>query len=401
MNNSYHQDDFDPPLKIFIAAGEVSGDRQASYLARTILKQQPDVYLFGSGGEKMKEAGVDIRVQTSHLGCVGFQESLSFIRPLRAIMEQLRTLLLAERPDLAILVDNEGFNGLLAKFLYKEEIPFIYYFPPQVWLWGEWRAHTIAKRAHAIIPAFPQETSIYRSEGGNVEWFGHPLLDIVKPEDEYETILRASGIDPSRPILTIMPGSRFQEVKELTQSMLHAAQLIQQRYNEMQIVIPLAAPHLYSALENQLRSTNMLDRTTIVTNNVYTILSRSKLVLVSSGTATLETALLGIPMVVGYRVKPLTFFLGKRLIKTRFIAMPNILLNEKVVPELLQENANAQRFAEEALAILDNPGRASMMSKRLQQIRPILGQEGALNKAASFILHEARVVNQFSLLTSS
>src|SRR5436309_3103863 len=128
--------------KIFIAAGEVSGDRQAAYLAKAIVRENGAVHIYGAGGEKMREAGVDIRVQTSHLGCVGLQESLSHIRPLREILEQLRVLLRTERPDLAVLVDNEGFNGLLSKFLHKEGIPFIYYFPPQVWFWGEWRARS-------------------------------------------------------------------------------------------------------------------------------------------------------------------------------------------------------------------------------------------------------------------
>jgi lipid-A-disaccharide synthase len=136
-------------LRIFMAAGEVSGDRQAAHLARALLRQNPNVTLYGSGGDRMREAGVDIRVHTSRYGSVGFQESLRFIRPLRRVMGELRSLLRLEPPDIAVLVDNEGFNGLLARFLHKEGIPFIYYFPPQVWIWGMYDAYKNAERLNA------------------------------------------------------------------------------------------------------------------------------------------------------------------------------------------------------------------------------------------------------------
>ncbi|MBI1807837.1 MAG: hypothetical protein HYR76_12385, partial [Ignavibacteria bacterium] len=275
-------------LKIFFAAGEVSGDRQAAYLAHAILSQNPNVELFGSGGEKMREAGIDIRIQTSHLGSVGFQESIQYLRPLRAILSQLRAMLRAESPDLAVLVDNEGFNGLLAKFLYNVGIPFIYYFPPKVWLWGEWRAKAIAKRATAVIPAFPAEQEIYRREGARVHWFGHPLLDIVKTEGNPDTVLSHEGLDPNRPLLAIMPGSRFQELQELTAAMLGAARIIKEQIPRVQIILPLAAPHLLPALEVEIARAGMTDRVTIINKHVYTCLSRCQVVLLSSGTATVE-----------------------------------------------------------------------------------------------------------------
>ncbi len=375
-------------LKIFIAAGEVSGDRQAAHLAKAILRQDPTVMLFGSGGEKMREAGIDIRLQTSHLGTVGFQEYFKYIRPLRAIMEKIRSLLRSERPDIAVLVDNEGFNGLLAKFLYKEGIPFIYYFPPQVWFWGEWRARGISKKARALITAFPQEATIYSREGGNVYWYGHPLIDIVKVEEDYSLIAQQAGINPAQKTIGLLPGSRFQEIQQLLPPMLEAARLIRER-QDFQILLPVAARHLLPEIRSELVRTRMDKQVTVISEHVYTLLSRCELVIISSGTATLEAALLGVPMVVAYRVKPFTYFLGRRLLRARYITMPNILLDREAVPELLQENVTGERLAFEALVILDDRERAKKIRKDLASVREILGEPGVLQRAARLVLEEA------------
>ncbi len=395
MAESLLPDPFHQPMKIFIAAGEVSGDRQAGHLAEALLRHDPSLSLFGSGGERMRQAGVDIRITTSHFGSVGFQESLRYFRPLRAILAELRVLLLDERPDLAVLVDNEGFNGILAKFLYREGIPFTYYFPPQVWFWGEWRARSIARRATLIIPAFEPELAIYRREGANVRWFGHPLLDIVQVRENPEEVFSALGLDPRRETVAVMPGSRIQELEELTPPMLGAARTIRERHPGTQIVVPLAAPHLRELLEAQVRRAGMEGDVTIVTRHVYECLSRCRAVILSSGTATLELALLNVPMVVCYRVTPLTYLIGRQLLKSRYIAMPNILLNEQVVPEILQEQVTAENLSRETLALLEEPERVAAMRASLARVRPLLGEEGVLRRVAGAVYqaaHEARAV---------
>ncbi|MBI4548318.1 MAG: lipid-A-disaccharide synthase [Ignavibacteriae bacterium] len=391
-------DCIEQPLKIFIAAGEVSGDRQAAYLAQAILLKNPNVVLFGSGGEKMQEAGVDVRIRTSHLGCVGFQESFRYIKPLREILGDLRLILRDERPDIAVLVDNEGFNGLLANFMHSLEIPFIYYFPPQVWLWGEWRARTIARKARMIISAFPEEAEIYRKAGGHAVWFGHPLLDIVKASNNHSSVLGEVGLDPSLPMMAVMVGSRFQELEQLAPPMLTAARMIKERHPQIQILLPLAAPHFLHEVEREIARAELTHQINIITNHVYACLSRCEVVLLSSGTATLEAALLGVPMVVCYRVKPLTFFLGKHLVKARFIAMPNILLNERVVPEFLQDEVTAERLADETLAILESPTRVRLIRQNLQRIRPLLGSEGVLERTAALILQQAQEAHNPELI---
>ncbi len=384
LPGSLHQ-----PIKIFLAAGEVSGDRQAAYLAEALWKHDPSLHLFGSGGERMRQAGVDLRLTTSHFGSVGFQESLRYLRPLRSVLSELRVMLLDERPDMAVLVDNEGFNGILARFLHKHDIPFAYYFPPQVWFWGEWRARAIARRAQLIIPAFEPELTIYRREGGNVEWFGHPLLDIVRHRIRPEIAFARRHLDPSRPTIALMPGSRFQELEQLTLPMLKAARIIRRDHPNLQIIMPVAAAHLRAMIDSRLRAAGMESEVTVVSEDVYECLSLCGCVLLSSGTATLEVALLGVPMVACYRVTPLTFFLGRQLVKSRFIAMPNILLNEPIVPELLQEEVTAERLAKEALAILGNPALADTMRRNLRRIRPHLGSEGVLRRVADAVYRAA------------
>jgi lipid-A-disaccharide synthase len=383
MNNSLR------PPRILFAAGEVSGDRQAAYLARTILSKEPRARLYGTGGEMMRQSGVDIIVQTSQYGCVGVQESLRFVRPLRRVMQQLRRLIRQDPPDLAVLVDNEGFNTVLSKFLHSEGIPFIYYFPPQVWLWGEWRARSIAERARAIIPAFEQEAEIYRKEGGEVFWVGHPLLDIVKPRRTSKEAFALAGLNPNARSIALMPGSRLQEVEQLLSPMLQAAKSIKTLYPDVQFLLPPAAPHLVPAITERIAHAGMTSDVHLIASDVYAFLSRCELAILSSGTATLEAALLGVPMVVAYRVSAITYLLARRLLKCRFITMPNILLNDLVVPELIQQHVTPEAVAHEACSILNDDARSKEIKERLLHVKDKLGKKGALNAVAEFVLQQA------------
>jgi lipid-A-disaccharide synthase len=307
-------------------------------------------------------------------------------------MDDLSALVRSEKPDLAVLVDSEHFNGHVAAFLNQQRIPFVYYFPPQVWLWGRWRARAVAKRSRLIIPAFLAEVDIYRSKGGRVQWCGHPLLDLVKPEENHREILLKLGMNPSLPIMAIMPGSRVQELEELAPAMLAAASRIKQRHPQLQLILPVAAPHLRPRLQKEIAVAQLTaDIKIIEQQHVYTCLSRCEVVMLSSGTATLEVALLGVPMVVAYRVKPLTYFVARRVVSTRFIAMPNILLDEPVVPELIQKDLSVERLVTETLDILENTDRRNWMRNHLQRIPPLLGTQGAIGRAASLVLDEAAV----------
>lgn len=376
--------------KILFAAGEVSGDRQASHLARAILKQAPGARLFGAGGPCMGGAGVDVSIDVCHMGCVGLQESARFARPLYRALGEIKRLVDAEKPDAAVLVDNEGFNLMLARALNRRGIPVIFYFAPQVWLWGKWRARAVAKLARLIIAAFPDEAEVYSHHGGRVAWFGHPLIDLVGSPENGTGATAPPDPEPGRRTIALMPGSRLQEIERLARPMIDAARIVLAQHPGLQIILPVAASHLRPKLQAAIAGARMETAIRLVEDDVYGHLSRCSVVLMSSGTATLEAALLGVPMVVAYRVSPVTYWLGRCLTHVRHIAMPNILLHERVVPELLQGEVRPERLAQEVLALLENTGRADATRSSLGRVRPLLGGTGAIAKAAGAVLQEVR-----------
>lgn len=377
---------FPRAARILFAAGEVSGDHHASHLARAILRLAPDARLFGAGGPLMRRAGIDVHIPTSHLGCVGLQESARFAGPLYRALWRIKDLIDEERPHAAVLVDNEGFNLMLARALNRRGIPVIFYFPPQVWLWGRWRARAVARLARLIIAAFPDEAEVYRRHGGRVALLGHPLVDLVSPNGDG----RPSPETPDSRMIALMPGSRIQEVERLAGPMLEAAKIVLASHPNTEIILPVAAPHLLGRLKTAIAKSHMESRVRVIERDSYTQLARCSVVLMSSGTATLEAALLGVPMVVAYRVSPVTYWLGRCMTHVRHIAMPNILLRETVVPELLQGDVRPARLAEEVLRLLEDPERADAARCNLDRVRPLLGQPGAIKRAAAAILEEVR-----------
>jgi lipid-A-disaccharide synthase len=375
--------------KIMLVAGEVSGDRQVALLSRSLKDMDHSLRLFGAGGEKMREAGVDVRVQTSHLGVVGVSEAFRYIRPLREAFHILRETVLAEHPDAVVLVDNEGFNTAFARFVKQEGIPVIFYFPPQVWLWGRWRARGIARLADLILATFPYEVPVYERVGARVKWIGHPLLDIVKPAVDPEPALRCEGLDPDRPAMALLPGSRFHELRQHLPVMLAAAGQILERHPGMQFILPLAADLWREMIETELRQHSLNGQVTLVTHEEYTLLSCCRAAMVKAGTGTLELALLGIPMVVVYKMNRLSYNMGRWLLKTPYIAMPNILLDEPFVPELRQGQVRPDALAATALKLLEDEEYADDLRRGYRKMREALGSEGSVARAARLILDTA------------
>ncbi len=360
---------FPEQKRIFFAAGEISGDMQAAHLAAEMSRQNPNVRLYGCGGERMQRAGVDVQIETAQLGYVGFHEPARFRRPLREVRRDLKNLLRAERPDLAVLVDGDRFNDFLIDHLHEEGIPFVQYFAPLVMFWGGWRTRQLARRATLVIPAFPSELEIFRRAGAETEWFGHPLCETVHAGSDPSRALRIAGLDPERPVVALMPGSRWHEIASFLPTVLAAADKLRRRHPTLQFVLPVAAPHLRKPIAQQLKAVGWEGAVKLISNDIYACLSKCELVLLASGTATLEVALLGVPMVVFYRVPLLTYLAARILLSTKFIATPNIVLGRSVVPELIQGDFTSDRLAEEALAILDDEGRRQTMRSDLAEVR--------------------------------
>ena len=377
-------------MKILLMAGEVSGDYQASFLARALLERDPSLKISGTGGAHMKRAGVRLLHETVHLSSVGFLEPLRHLLPLRGVYRDVTRVVREERPDLAVLVDNQGFNLAVAKVLRSLAVPVVFYFPPQIWVGPFLFARFVARNSSLVISAFPLEAEIYREKyGANAVSFGHPLLDIAKPSDEPDAVLRAIGLDPAKPIVGLMPGSRPQEVRILARPMLEAAKALRVRHPSMQFVLPVAAGHLRALIEAEVRAAGLDESLRLIDGNAYTPLSRCEVVLACSGTATLELSLLGVPSVVAYRLDPVSHWVARKLSITPYVAITNVLLKDMVVPEIIQYRIDSGHFAARALEILEQPRHARLLRERLSELPAHLGSGGAVGRAADRILEEA------------
>lgn len=378
-------------MKILLMAGEVSGDYQASFLAEELRAAAPDAGIFGTGGSHMRRAGVEIVHETAHMSSVGFLEPIRHVLPLHGIYRDMLSLVRRQKPDVAVLVDNQGFNLAVAKVLRRIGVPVIFYFPPQIWVGPSLFARTVGEVSRLVISAFPLEAQIYRERyGANAVSYGHPLLDIVKPEQDPDAALREAGLDPLRPVIGLMPGSRTQEVKELGRAMVEAAAIIAARRPGTQFVLPVAADHVRGRIQSTIREHGRGADIRLIDRDVYACLSRCELVMVCSGTATLELSLLGVPMVPAYRLDPVSHWVARKLSITPFVAMPNVLLGEMAVAEIIQYKITGENFAERALDLLERPGYAAEVRAKLARIPDYLGDRGAVRRAAARILDELR-----------
>lgn len=372
-------------LKIMLVAGEVSGDLQGSLLAKSLKVLNPKIKLFGMGGPRMKEAGVDIRFDVLPYASIGIWENAkNYFFTMRRIFHKMKKVVAEERPSCIVLIDYQGFNLALARFAKKIGIPLVYYIPPQYWAWRISQAKNVAKLIDKIIAIMPEEEEAYRKAGANVVFAGNPLMDIVKVPYKREDVCKMLILDPNAPVVGLFPGSRFSEVRRLLPVMLSSAEILKSQIPELQFVLPVAAPHLKNEIEISVKKSNLPVK--IIDGRSYEVMSVSKLAIICSGLATLEAAILGTPMVVVYRVSFLTGLIAKILLKIPRVSPPNILARKEVVPELLQEKANPENIARTVYSILQNPEKIKEIKEGLVQAVSRLGPSGAPDRAAEIIL---------------
>lgn len=382
-------------MKILMMAGEVSGDYQASFLARALWKRRSDIEIFGTGGRHMRAAGVELIHETSHLSSVGLFEPIRHLVPLRGIYRSVGRVLRERRPDLAVLVDNQGFNLAVAKVLRRHRIETIFYFPPQIWVAAPLFARSVARLSRLVISAFPREAEIYRSRyGANAVSYGHPLLDIVVPSLAPQDAIRRAGLDPARPVIGLMPGSRDQEVRELGPAMADAYALIRKANPGVQCVIPVAADHVRPQLEEIAKRVDHDGDVALVDSGAYSCLRACEFVLTCSGTATLELSLLGVPMVVAYPLDLFSQWVARRLAMTDYAAMPNILLGEAAVPEVVRPRITGEQLAERAFGLLRDPNNLKSIRTKLSRVPSHLGGHGAVSRSADRVLEEAAALRR-------
>ena len=371
---------------ICLVTAEVSGDQLAARLANALWQLAPEVRLVGAGGAAMRQAGIDLAVETTDLSFVGAFAPLPYLRQMLLRYRRIQELLRSSCPDLVVLIDSEFLNRHLARWLRRRGVPVVFFFPPSVWLWGRWRLRAVAPLARRVISAFREEAEIYASAGVDTVWVGHPLLDAVEPGEDAALALRGVGLDPARPLVVLMPGSRRQEITHLSPALLGAARLLQERDPALQFALPVASEALRADIERRVRASGVRD-IALYEPRSYAVLSRARVVLQCSGTATLEVALLGIPAVIAYRCIPLEYFVGRYLvIEARFIGMVNILLGEMVQPEFFQRDVDAEHLAAEAWSLLTDERRRQSIVQRLAKLPDVLGARGAFDRAARAVL---------------
>ena len=370
-----------PPISLLLSAGEASGDMYAARLAAA-LKQRAAMEIFGMGGPQMRAAGVDIVTDYSEVSVVGITEILSHLPSLVRAMRHLVAEAERRKPAFAILTDFPGFHLRLARKLKRRGIKNIYYICPQFWAWRPWRVRVVRRRFAQALCIFPFEEKFYGDAGVPVKFIGHPLVGAVHASLDRQTFCREQDLDPQKKLVTILPGSRVAELRQHLPVLRDACQRI---YRETPAQFALAAaPGANIASLREGWSPELPLK--IVLGQTYNALAAADAAIVSSGTATIEAALLDVPMVVVYRVTPLTALLAEPLVRTPFFSMVNLIAGKRAVPELIQKDFTPERVAAETVALLRDPFARESLRRALAEVRQRLGPPGAVDRAADAIL---------------
>jgi lipid-A-disaccharide synthase len=384
-------------VKLLISAGEASSDWYGAQLIAALRRREPSLHCLGVGGEQMRAAGCDIVVDAKHLAVFGITEILSHLPKIYAEYGKLIRAAEAARPDLAIVIDSPAFNFRVARELHRRGVPVIYFVAPQLWAWREYRVKRVQRWIRKVLCIFPFEADFYRKHGIEVEYVGHPLADLPLPSISREQFARENGLDEAATWIALLPGSREKEVNQHLPTLVESAAGLTGD-NRYQFLIPVAPSldngFVREALEAATLGSGHPDTMLTdfkLTNDARTTLLHSRAAVVTSGTATVEAALMRVPFVAVYRLSPLTFWAARKLVKVPYAAMPNLIAHEQVVPELLQDNFTPENVSSHVREILpEGPARAKMLaglekvSRALQN--PDAHRQPAIEKAASAVL---------------
>jgi lipid-A-disaccharide synthase len=373
-------------LRLLLSCGEPSGDLYAGALTRELRELVPDIAVAGLGGPHFEAAGGHLLADYRGLAVTGLTEALAKIPKSISTLGLLTRAARAERPDALVVIDFPDFNFPLARRVKSLGVPIVYYISPQIWAWREGRLKTIRGLADRVLVIFPFEEEIYRKAGVPVQFVGHPLVDLSAAHQPPGELLNQLGFDASAPLVAILPGSRPNEVRRILPVLADAAELIRARVPGTQFAIA-RAPNLDDEL---FRQTRQLPLCAIVEGQTDAILAAADVALVASGTATVQTALHDTPMVVVYRLSPLTYRLGRPLVKLNTFGMVNLIAGERIVPELIQDGLTPKAVAAEAVSMLTDRARAETIRAGLARVRARLGGPGASRRAAEAILNVAR-----------
>jgi lipid-A-disaccharide synthase len=330
--------------RIFLSAGEPSGDLHGARVAEALRRRWPEAELFGLGGDRMAAAGVELLAHVDQLAVMGFVEVVRHLPYFVDLMNTVKRTIADRNPHLVLPIDYPGFNLRLARHARQQGIPVLYYIAPQVWAWHRSRMKQLARNADRLAVILPFETELFRAAGANASFVGHPLLDQPEPIPSREDFLRGLGVDPARPVLALFPGSRAQEVERQLDMFVGAADAVRARLTDLQPILAESA-----AVPQGAYARAPFPRT----RDGWALLHHARAALVKSGTSTLQAALSGTPLVVTYRVHPLTFFMARHLVRVPHVGLVNLVAGERIAPELLQNDATPARLAGALLPLLD------------------------------------------------
>lgn len=369
--------------RVLIVAGEASGDLQASHLVKALKSIDPHIEIFGIGGKRMKQAGVEIIYDIVELAVVGFVEVLKHLGTFKKILEKLLVLLETKRPDAIILVDYPGFNLRFAKYVKEKNIPVLYYISPQIWAWGEKRIKEIKKYVDKMIIIFGFEEKLYSQAGVKVSFVGHPFLDIVKPLWKKEETIKHLHLKHPSTKIALLPGSRAKEVERHLPIMLKACQIIKTKLPDAEFILS-RRKELDKSIYNKIITQSKIKPHSLE-NKPYEIMEISDLVIVSSGSATLETAIMEKPMIIIYKTSLITWLLARNMIKIPNIGLVNVVAGKRIVPELIQFEANVANIVRNSLEILSSKKTQEDIKGELRKVKEKLGEKGAAERAAHII----------------
>jgi lipid-A-disaccharide synthase len=369
-----------------ISCGEPSGDLYAGALATELLRLDAATTIVGLGGRRLRDAGASLTADFSGLSVTGLLEVARLLprtyATYRTLLREART----HRPDVFVAIDFPDFNFILARAIRKLGVPIVYYISPQLWAWRSGRMKTMRGIANRVLVIFPFEEAIYRDAGIPVQWVGHPLLDVMPEPTPRDEFLKRIGLDPARPAVALLPGSRRNELHAILPDLVRAGTLIRRKSAGVQFIVA-RAPHLSDELFAPL---DQLEGVVLIEGHTDDVLAAADVALVASGTVTVQAALHECPIVVVYRLSSLTYRLGKPFVHVDTYAMANLVAGRRVVPELIQDEFTPERVAEEALRVLKDPAYAAAVRRDLRDVHARLGTPGASRRAAVAVSEVAR-----------
>ena len=375
-----------------IVTGEASGDLHGANLIRAARALDPDLSFFGVGGEQMAAAGCEIIIPGKTISVMGLVEVLGHFPVIWRTFQQLKMILRGEeRPDLLILIDFPDFNLRLAAVAKALNIPVLYYVSPQVWAWRRGRVKSIAKVVDRLAAILPFEPPLYAGLDIDVEYVGNPLTDQVQISEERAPFLRRFSIDPAAPVVGLFPGSRESELRYNLPTLLATARIVQREHPQVHFLLPAAATFGVERLEAALALAGGADLPlTVVAESVYNVANAADVVLAVSGTVTLQVALVGTPLLLMYRVAPMTYAIARHLVKVPFVGLPNIIAGEEVAREFVQDAADPQVLGAELNRILGDPAHAAALRQGLALVREKIGPGGCSERVAQMVVEMCR-----------